>query len=154
MNAPRRTIGVADIVSLGGVDDALAAFCDDQFVRTAAATRASEASIRNWVERDLLSDPTLPRLDYQLIVMVRFVAAELLTTLTAHLRPGGYLLVEEHLRWPEPVAGPGSDRFRVAPGELRSCTAGLDVVDTFEGTVTDPDGATSAVARIVAQKPA
>ncbi len=162
--APRVAIGPALDVACGAGRNALylakLGFAVDGLdISSVGLARADERARRagvdvNWLEQDLSTDMSLPRTDYQLIVMVHYVAADLLAVLPDHLRPGGYLLVEEHLRWPEPVAGPGSDRFRVASGTLVTSVGDLDVLDTFEGTVTDADGAVSAVARIVAQKPA
>ncbi len=119
-----------------------------------ARARADEEGVMvNWIEQDLLAEPSLPRSDYQLIILFRFVAPELLSSLPAYLRPGGYLVVEEHLQTEAHVAGPRGNRFRVAPGVLAASLAGMPVVDSFEGLVTDPDGETSAVARITVQKP-
>ena len=77
--------------------------------------------------------------------------------LPVRLEPGGVLMVEEHLQWPEPVAGPGSGRFRVAPGSLRELlfesAPELEVVHEFEGLVENSDGEPSALARLVLRKP-
>ncbi len=107
----------------------------------------------NWFCADLLAGDSLPRDDYQLIVMTHFVAPDLLASLGHHLTAGGWLLVEEHLRWPEPVAGPGSDRFRVAPGALREAVPDLEAVEYFEGMIEGAAGADLAVAQLLARKP-
>ncbi len=119
----------------------------------ARAQADAEGVTVNWIEQDLLEDPNLPRSDYQLIILFRFVAPELLNTLPAHLRPGGFLVVEEHLQTDDQVAGPRGNRFRVAPGALAASLAGMPVLESFEGLVLDPDGEQSAVARITVQKP-
>ena len=107
----------------------------------------------NWVHRDLIADGLEPSESFDLIVMFRFVAPELLAGLASHLNPGGRVIVEEHLRWsgPEELAGPGSDRFRVAPNALRKGLDHLTIEHYFEGLVTDPDGKLAAVARAVAR---
>ncbi len=82
-----------------------------------ARQAAQRAGVQvSWLCEDVLEDAELPRRDYQLIVMVHFLAPALLKRLPGYLAPGGWLLVEEHLRWPSPVEGP-SERFRVGPGE-------------------------------------
>ena len=72
--------------------------------------------------------------------------------LLLNLAVGGWLLVEQHLRWPEPVAGPGSDRFRVAPGDLRKAAAGLEVVAYEEGLAPGANGMDLALAQLLARK--
>ncbi|NKC00592.1 MAG: methyltransferase domain-containing protein [Pseudomonadales bacterium] len=107
----------------------------------------------SWHERNLLADEFAVESTYDVIIMVRFVALSLLATLAEKLRPGGLLLVEEHLQYdgPEAVVGPRSGRFRVKSGELVSAVGQMDVMESFEGLVTDPDGARAAVARLVAR---
>lgn len=46
----------ADVEALGDVDDALADFCDDRFERAAAESGVSEQVIRDWVERELITE--------------------------------------------------------------------------------------------------
>lgn len=118
-----------------------------------ARAGAERAGVQvNWICADLLAGDALPRDDYQLIVMTHFVAPSLLAKLGRYLAPGGWLLVEEHLRWPEPVAGPGGDRFRVAPGELHEAVPDLEAVEYFEGIIEGAAGADMAVAQLLARK--
>ncbi|MEM6999869.1 MAG: class I SAM-dependent methyltransferase [Pseudomonadota bacterium] len=125
----------------------------------AAAAVESQANVQ-WLEHDLL-ETGLPPERYDLIVMVRFVAMDLLPKLREHLRPGGCLLVEEHLHldvpWPEHVqlSGPGSQRFRTAPGALRASVtdATATVLHAAEGLVVEPDGQLAALSRILVQVP-
>jgi len=130
-----------------------------------AATRHGlQASVINWRCVDLLDarqpvDALGSARDYQLVLLCHFIAPELLRRLPEFLAPGGILMVEEHLRWPTVVAGPGSARFRVEPGSLRklllSNAPDLQVEYEFEGLVpnsTDPD-TESALARLVVRKP-
>ena len=87
--------------------------------------------------------------------MIRFVAPDLLADIVKkNLRSGGLLLVEEHLEWSgsEQITGPGSNRFRVAPGTLGMSIAGMQIIHSHEGLVTEPDGAQAAVARIIARR--
>jgi hypothetical protein len=54
------------------------------------------------------------------------------------------LVLEEHLQWDgaEDISGPGSNRFRVAAGDLlrqlQAARVGFDVVDQFEGLAPEP----------------
>ena len=50
-----------------------------------------------WHERDLLIDGVPSDRRYDLIVMIRFVALDLLSSISHHLNPGGIVLVEEHM---------------------------------------------------------
>lgn len=135
-----------------------------------AATAAMAQGLRvRWQCRDMFAaaDP-VPAQAYALIVMFRFVAPTLIPRLLEGLAPNGVLVVEEHLQWSQsdsactagPLAGPSSDRFRVAPGELREqllgagTSAGIDydVLDQFEGLIAEatehhPD-ASAAVSRM------
>ena len=101
----------------------------------------------NWYCQDLLQAPRIPRNDYTLICMFHFVAPALLEQLPGHLAPGGVLVVEQHMRWHEPVDGP-SERFRVAPGELRAILPDLAVLAAYEGEVRGADGGRLAVSRL------
>ncbi len=115
---------------------------------------ALEADLHiNWHCQDLLTNPTLPRCDYQLIILFRFVAMQLLEQLPAHLAPGGLLIVEEHMVWPGSVTGPTSNRFRVEPGALKLRLSAMEVIVDEEGEIVDADGSTAALCRLVARKP-
>lgn len=106
----------------------------------------------HWHQHDL--DAGLPaNLDrVGLVIMIRYLDMALLRAATQHLVPGGYVLAEVHLQTDVPVAGPGSERFRVAPGKLAGVADGLDVIDYSEGIITDPDGRAVALARLLARK--
>ena len=117
------------------------------------AELAGRCGVRvNWQQVDLLDAPLLPRRDYQVILMLRFVAPALLELLPDHLAPGGVVIVEQHMQWPEPVDGPGSDRFRVEPGSLAEALASLRTIHYFEGLIDEAGGGHAAVARIMAAK--
>jgi SAM-dependent methyltransferase len=89
---------------------------------------------------------------YDLALIVRYTELTLIERIRSALRPGGYLMVELHLQTDHDVIGPRNAQFRVAPGELLSAAANLDVVDFAEGLVTEPDGRTAALARLVARR--
>ena len=131
-----------------------------------AAQRAQTQGVAvAWRQQDLQLDRRLPRNDYQLIIMFRFVAMELLSQIAEHLAPDGCVIVEQHLRYaPDTAAvdvepcvveasinGPRNPQFRVPSGALEEALAGLQVVHRYEGLVTDPDGTTAALAQIVAR---
>ena len=120
-----------------------------------ARDRATGLAIR-WLRQDLDTGFDPPR-DYDLIVNVRYVNLPLLRRLRSRLRPGGALLVEQHLTPPVhagvTVLGPRDSAFRVAPGALRAVADGLRVRRLHEGLVRDPDGSIRALARLIAAKP-
>ena len=113
-----------------------------------------QASI-TWHKRDLLIDGLPAAASYDLVVVVRFIAEDLIRNLTQHLHPGGFVIIDEHLKWSgdEPLAGPAGDRFRMSPGVLLDWLQPLVVIDHYEGLVEEPDGQLAAVARAVARNP-
>jgi len=120
-----------------------------------ALERARESAQRsglrvNWMQQDLDGQPALQG-EYQLILMIRFVHLPLLRTLATRLAPEGFLVCEQHLVSDAPVIGPTNPDYRVRPGELRTAAAGLRVLSLQEDLVTEPDGTTAALARLVAQ---
>ena len=99
----------------------------------------------NWQCSDVLKlGCSLPLNTYALAVMIRFVAPTLLPRLLHALVPRGILVLEEHLQWDgaEDISGPGSNRFRVAAGDLlgqlQAARVDFEVVDQFEGLVPEP----------------
>ena len=106
----------------------------------------------NWLEADL-EDGFAPTCGYDVIVNIRYVQLELVRTLVPALRPGGVLVVEQHLLSDEVVTGPKNPAFRVAPGTLSRIATDLDVERQEEGVFVEPDGTTAALARLLAQKP-
>lgn len=121
--------------------------------RQAAADRALEI---DWVQADLDDDPaqSLPDGEFHAIVWVRYVHRTLMPYLAARLALGGVLLCEQHLATDAAVAGPRSREFRLAPGELARSAQGLEVLQSYEGLVVDPDGRTVALAQLAATKTA
>ncbi len=121
-----------------------------------AATRADQAGLAIcWQQHDL--DEPLSVVDpYALIIVVRYADAALVTELTKALQPGGVLLVEAHLggeKFTTEVGGPGSERFRLAPGQLAAACAGLEVLHSREDQIRDPDGRLMALAQFVGRSP-
>jgi tellurite methyltransferase len=104
----------------------------------------------DWLYADL-DDPerALPAGRFDLIVWARYVHKTLMPYLIARLAPGGALLCEQHLITDEPVAGPTSTAFRLAPGELNRAADGLRVEYSYEGLVVDPDGRSVALAQLI-----
>ncbi len=121
------------------------------------AARAAAASLDiTCTALDLESEAGLSALldtpQYDLAVVFRYTNLTLIQSLARALRPGGYLLVEEHLVTDAEVVGPRNPRFRVAPGALRDAAGGLSVMAYSEGLVTDPDGRMVALAQLVARR--
>lgn len=124
--------------------------------RQAAAARGLEIRL---IEADLDGDPrdVLPAGPYDVIVLVRYVNAELLRPLLERLGPGGVLLCEQHAQSAEDVAGPRNPAYRLPPNALlrdvmAGADAGLRVLYYREGIVTDPDARRAALAQLVAQR--
>lgn len=91
---------------------------------------------------------------FDLIVMVRYVNATVLQALPTLMRPGGLLLVEQHMQTTAAVGGPGHAAFRVAPGALRAAVPGLQCLVAEEGLIPDPDNKPMALTRLLARLPA
>ena len=108
-------------------------------------------SIR-WLQRDL-DEGFTPRHHYDAIVNFRYVNLPLLRMLLPWLRPGGLLLVEQHLVSEAEVVGPKNPAFRVAEGDLAALAAGMCVLHFQEGFVDEPDGTRAALARLAARRP-
>lgn len=105
-----------------------------------------------WIEHDL-DDGFVADRDYDLIVNIRYANLPLIETLLANLRPGGLLLVEQHLATDDAnVAGPRNPAFRVPPGALAKLVGSLRVECHWEGFADDPDGRRAALARLAARK--
>lgn len=116
------------------------------------SARAREMGVEvNWIPVDL-DAAELPVDAYDLVVVARYMNRGLTDAIVAGLREGGYLVFEQHLRTDRDVAGPGSDRFRLAPNELLEEFAALRVIYYREGLMQDPDGPLMALAQLVACK--
>lgn len=113
-------------------------------------TAAERGLTVDWLCADL-DDPerALPGGRFNLIVWARYVHPRLMPYLIARLASGGALLCEQHLMTDEPVAGPTSGGFRLAPGELARSATGLRIEHSYEGLVVDPDGRSVALAQLI-----
>jgi SAM-dependent methyltransferase len=106
----------------------------------------------NWVVADL-DDHALPDGAYNVITVIRYVNRDLWPRLVEALAPGGWLLVEHHLKTTADVDGPGSSEFRLEPQELLEAFGSLRIL-FYEELLTDGDrpGRRHALARLVAVK--
>ena len=105
-----------------------------------------------WIECDL-DDGFEASGDYDLIVNIRYVNLPLVSMLVESLRPGGVLVIEQHLVTDADVIGPRNPAFRVSRGQLGGVASGMVVRQIDEGMFDDPDGRRAALARLVARKP-
>lgn len=122
-----------------------------------ALARAREEANRRSVTVDWrcadLANCRLPEAHYDLIVNIHFVNRDLVAQFADALKPGGWLVFEQHLRWPQPVAGPASPHYRLRPGELRQLLWQLEVVHYEEGLSPGVEARSQfALARAVARK--
>jgi 2-polyprenyl-3-methyl-5-hydroxy-6-metoxy-1,4-benzoquinol methylase len=122
-----------------------------------ALRRAGDAAVRRelvveWIARDLSEVIDLEG-KYDFISMIRYVNAPLLSAAVEALRPGGMLVVEEHLETTADVIGPRNPAFRVAAGDLARLADGLEIEHLTEGLTEDPDGRPVALARMIALRP-
>ena len=116
-----------------------------------ARVDAGELPIR-WLGRDL-DDGFEATVDYDVIVNIRYVNLALVSTLTDSLRPGGVLVIEQHLASAADVIGPKNPAYRVEKGELSRVASGMIVEHIDERLFNDPDGRRAALARLVSRKP-
>ena len=136
---------------------------DAMDVSPVALARAADTAISrgvrvNWQCRDLVAQPPLlVKGQYAVITLIRFMLPEYARLLVPALAPGGLLIVEEHLQWPysSALAGPQSERFRVAPGDmldaLLTVAPEAQAVHQYEGLREDPDGASVALSQLAAR---
>lgn len=109
----------------------------------------------NWILADLehgLSDSPDLALQYELIVLIRYVNMPLVAELTERLAPGGALVCEQHLVTRHEVAGPRNSAYRIGSNELLRAAAGLSVKLYREGVVEDPDRRRVALAQLIATR--
>ena len=75
---------------------------------------------------------------WDLVSVMRYRDVDLWPRVAASLAPDGWVLVEHHLQTSLDVAGPTTDAFRVAPGELLAAFGHLRVVH-YEEVVESSD---------------
>lgn len=92
----------------------------------------------DWQRADL-DDTTLAPDHYAVIVNCQILKRDLLAQYATALRPGGLVLVEQHLLASVPVSGPGP-RYRLQPGELPGLLHGLRMIH-YEETLRAAPGA-------------
>ena len=120
-------------------------------VRADAVREAIEAAARNRLTvRGWCADLTmypLPAAAFDLAVVTRYLQRDLLPSLRAAVKPGGYVVYETFTVLQRALGtGPTSPDHLLEPGELRRFFDGWDVV--FSEEVAAP----AALARIVARK--
>ncbi len=102
-----------------------------------------------WMVSDL-DDLALPAEKYDLITVIRYVNRGLWPRLIDGLAPGGWLLVEHHMKSHAEVEGPPSPDFRLDPQELLEAFRSLRVVFYEEVLETGRDEQPYALERLVA----
>jgi len=118
-----------------------------ELAREEAGRRGLEV---NWVVGDL-DHYELPAATYDVITVIRYVNPRLWPRLVDALAPGGWILIEHHLRTTADVDGPRSPEFRLEPQELLEAFDSLRIV-FYEETLEPADRSDRchALARLVA----
>ena len=94
------------------------------------------------------ADPALGEATFDVIVGVHYLHRPLFPALVTALRPHGLLIYETFTRAQARRGKPTNPAFLLEPGELRTLTAGLMVLDEREGEFGNRD-----IASIVCRKP-
>ncbi|MDA1076979.1 MAG: class I SAM-dependent methyltransferase, partial [Proteobacteria bacterium] len=102
-----------------------------------------------WIQQDL-DHPTLPPHQYDLIIMLRYVNSNLIQQLPDHLKPGGLLLIEQHLQTTTPVSGPKKPNFRVAPNALKNQLPPTCHLTHYQETLTKTNNSLWSLAQVTA----
>ena len=90
---------------------------------------------------------------WELILVVNYVNWPLFAALPEQLAPGGWLLVQQHLRSRAGnLTGPRSPRHRVAHDALRHTFASLVLLDYREQLLAAGEGRRPAIAQLAAQR--
>jgi tellurite methyltransferase len=118
--------------------------------RAAASAKERNLSV-NWIQSDL-DNATLETHAYNVISVVRYMHRQMAAQVIDALTPDGWLIVEHHMRSTQPVGGPTTNTFRLAPQELLRDYANLRVVFYQECIDEDLDGRVMALVRLVACK--
>lgn len=103
----------------------------------------------DWTVSDL-DDLNLPPESYDLITVIRYVNRGLWPRLIEAMAPGGWLLVEHHMKSHADVAGPATPDFRLDPQELLEAFRSLRIVFYQEVIETGREGHPYALQRLVA----
>lgn len=117
----------------------------------AAATAQQRGLQVNWIQADL-DDVALEVDAYNLISIVRFMHRQMAPQIIDALTANGWLIIEHHLQSTQPVGGPTTNTFRLAPQELLQDYAALRVVFYEECIDQDRDGRVMGLVRMVACK--
>ena len=118
--------------------------------RAAASAHERGLSV-NWMQADL-DDVALDVDAYNLISIVRYMHRQIAPQVIEALSADGWLLIEHHLQSTQPVGGPTTNTFRLAPQELLHDYGALRVVFYQECIDEDRDGRVMGLVRLVACK--
>lgn len=103
-----------------------------------------------------LDDHSLPVEAYDLITICFYMNREMVPGVKEALRPGGFVLQEQHYAADYDVSGPADPRFRMRPNELLRLFLDFRVRHYSESLQWEPErdgGRFIALARLAAQKP-
>jgi len=103
-----------------------------------------------WIEADL-DTYRVPPARYDLVVVSFFLTRRLVPALKAAVRPGGLMVMENHLVGPAPDEGPGP-AHRLRAGELWRWFRRWEILELAEGLFTE-GGERMWIGRIAARRP-
>jgi len=118
--------------------------------RAAASAQQRGLSV-NWMQADF-DDAALEVDAYNVISIIRYKPRRMAPQVIDALTADGWLIFEHHLRSTQPVGGPTTDTFRLAPQELLHDYGALRVVFYEECIDEDRDGRVMGLVRLVACK--
>jgi len=117
-------------------------------------SRASDLGVAIHTEISDLDEYTIRACSYDLITTSFYVNRDpqLILAVKKAVKPGGFIVQEQHCDSNLGVTGPSEGRFRLRPGELINLFSDLDV-KFYSEVVEDLLDSRISVARIIAQKP-
>lgn len=117
-------------------------------------SRASDLGVAVHTEIVDLDEYTIQACSYDLITTCFYVNRDpqLILAVKKAVKPGGFIVQEQHCDSNLEVTGPSEGRFRLKPGELMDLFSDLDV-KFYSEVVEDILDSRISVARIIAQRP-
>ena len=101
------------------------------------------------IDLELAGSTPLSDQNYSAIIVFRYLHRPLFPELKTAVQPGGLIIYETFTEENRRFGRPDNPDFLLQPGELKTMFRDWEMIDYFEGTLSNPD---RAVARLVARK--